>query len=44
MIHNERKAKKGDLEYHPSVLYHEIIFEWSAIEFRYQDVKKENEI
>ena len=29
--------EKGDLEYHTSVLNDEINFDWSGIEFKYQD-------
>ena len=31
------KLTKGDMEYHTSILYDEINFDWSKIEFRYQD-------
>ena len=31
------KLTKGDMEYHSSVLYNEINFDWSKIEFRYQN-------
>ena len=31
------KLNKGDVEYHTSVLHDEINFDWSTIEFRYQD-------
>ena len=31
------KLTKGDMEYHTSILYDEINFDWSKIEFRYQN-------
>ena len=31
------KLTKGDMKYHTSILYDEINFDWSKIEFRYQD-------
>ena len=31
------KLTKGDMEYHTSILYDEINFDWSQIEFRYQN-------
>ena len=31
------KLTKDDMEYHTSILYDEINFDWSKIEFRYQD-------
>ena len=31
------KLTKGDMEYHTSILYDEINFDWSKIEFRYHD-------
>ena len=31
------KLKKKDLEYHTSVLHDEINFDWSGIEFKYQE-------
>ena len=31
------KLTKGDIEYHTSILYDEINFDWSKIEFKYQD-------
>ena len=31
------KLTKGDMEYHTSMLYDEINFDWSKIEFRYQN-------
>ena len=31
------KLNKGDMEYHTSILYDEINFDWSKIEFRYQN-------
>ena len=31
------KLNKGDIQYHTSVLHDEINFDWSKIEFRYQD-------
>ena len=31
------KLTKGDTEYHTSILYDEINFDWSKIEFKYQD-------
>ena len=31
------KLTKGDREYHTSILYEEINFDWSKIEFKYQD-------
>ena len=31
------KLTKGDMEYHTSIFYDEINFDWSKIEFRYQD-------
>ena len=31
------KLTKGDMEYHTSILYDEINFDWSKIEFKYQD-------
>ena len=31
------KLTKSDMEYHTSILYEEINFDWSKIEFRYQN-------
>ena len=31
------KLTKGDMEYHTSIFYDEINFDWSKIEFKYQD-------
>ena len=31
------KLKKKDLKYHTSVLYDKIHFDWSGIQFKYQD-------
>ena len=31
------KLTKGDMEYHTSIMYDEINFDWSKIEFKYQD-------
>ena len=31
------KVNKRDIEYHISILYEEINFDWSKIEFKYQD-------
>ena len=31
------KFTKGDMEYHTSIFYDEINFDWSKIEFKYQD-------
>ena len=31
------KLTKGDIKYHSSIFYYEINFDWSKIEFRYQD-------
>ena len=31
------KHNKGDIEYHTSVLHEEINFDWTRIEFKYQD-------
>ena len=31
------KLTKGDMEYHTSILYDEINFDWSKIEYKYQD-------
>ena len=31
------KLNKGDIEYHTSILHDQINFDWSKIEFKYQD-------
>ena len=31
------KLTKGDMEYHTSLFYDEINFDWSKVEFKYQD-------
>ena len=31
------KLNKGDIEYHTSILHDEINFDWSRIEFKYQE-------